>query len=96
MIGTRKAAISEQDVDEAMTAMLASGEIVIAGQNTAGEDLFQPSAKAVVRAICKHLQSAVSQADHLGRNFTHAEQRDLLIQVRQLYQALASAEEAEA
>lgn len=95
MIGSHKNYSLAQH-NEAMALMLKNGELCITGQNAAGEDLYQPSAKAVVRATCEVLQSAVSQADQLGRNFTYPEQRELLLHVRQLYQALASSEETEA
>jgi hypothetical protein len=96
MIRSSKGNTIQCKIEDVMAQMLATGEICLAGQNAAGEDLLMPSAKAVVRATCEHLQDALNQADCLQRNFTYTEQRDLLIHVRQLYQALAASEEQEA
>lgn len=96
MIRSSKGETVQREIEDVMAQMLATGEICLAGQNAAGEDLLIPSAKAVVRVTCEHLQDALEQADRLRRNFTYTEQRDLLTRVRQLYQALASSEEAEA
>jgi hypothetical protein len=96
MIGSPKHNYNQREINEVLDRMLENGDICIAGQNAAGENLLQPSAKAVTRSTCEVLQTAVSQADQLGRNFTYTEQRELLTHVRQLYQALASSEETEA
>lgn len=87
-----KANTIQRNVDEAMARMLAIGDICVAGQNTVGEDQMEPTTKGILRVTCERLQDALGQADRLGRNFTHTEQRELLTHVRQLYQALASSE----
>jgi hypothetical protein len=88
---------STQDkVQDAIARAETMGDIRIAGQTTAGEDLMTLTAKGVLRATCLTFQSALDQADRLKRNFTYEEQRELLRHVRQLYSALAASEEAEA
>jgi hypothetical protein len=87
---------TRDEVQDAIARAQAMGDIRIAGQNAAGEDLMALTAKGVLRATCLTFQDALDQADRLRRNFTYEEQRELLRHVRQLYSALASSEEAEA